>query len=310
MAAFSMPSISSNADMKKVYNYLQMLNQQLQYCFSGIDPEDNFSLDALVKYKETDEAISQLEVSMEGFLAQFKNLEEQTETRFSVMNNQIQMKVSADELCSEISMNPGTINFKTGYITFDTKNFKLDINGVAQFSGAITGGSININNNFIVDSEGRATLKSMVYDGNVTVTGPCHAELMLIGGELSVDGDISCNNMTVSGSVTAEEYFQSSDRRLKEDIQVIPDEQALSLVLGLRPVRYRYKGSGIEAMGFIAQEVNDLQKDMGTDMPLTNLGEDGYYAIDYSGYTALIAGAIKEQQKQLDELERKLEEEG
>lgn len=309
MAAFRMPSISSNADMKKVYNYLQMLNQQLQYCFRGISPEDNFSLDAMVKYQATDEAIAQLEISMKGFLTAFKNLEEKTETKFSVMNEQIQLKVSAEDLCSEISMHPGTIDFKTGYITFDTKNFKLDRNGVAQFSGAITGGSININDNFIVDSSGKATLKSMIYDGSVMVTGPCHAALMLIERDLSVDGDISCNNMTVSGSVTAEEYFQTSDKRLKEDIQVIPDGQALSLVMGLKPVHYRYKGSGIKAMGFIAQEVNELQDKLGTDLPMTELGEDGYYGINYSGYTALIAGAIKAQQKQLEELERKLEEE-
>ena len=188
MAAFSMPSISSNADMKKVYNYLQMLNQQLQYCFTNVDPEDNFSLDAMLKYKATDDAIAQLEVSMDGFLAEFKDLKENTETRFSVMNNKIELKVSADELCTEISMSPETLNFNTGYITFDTKNFKLDINGIAQFSGAITGGSININDNFIVDSNGRATLKSMIYDGDVTVTGVCHASTMPINNDLDKIG--------------------------------------------------------------------------------------------------------------------------
>mgnify|MGYP000624097745 CR=1 FL=1 len=63
-------------------------------------------------------------------------------------------KVSAEELCSEISMAPGTIAFKTGYLTIDAKNFKLSKDGTAEFSGNITGGSININDRFVVSETG------------------------------------------------------------------------------------------------------------------------------------------------------------
>ena len=63
-------------------------------------------------------------------------------------------------------------------------------------------------------------------------------------------------------------------------------------------------GSDETQMGFIAQDVNKLQEEIGTDLPLTDLEEDGYYAIPYSSYGALYAGAIKSQQRQIEELER------
>ena len=115
--------------------------------------------------------------------------------------------------------------------------------------------------------------------------------------------------MSVTGSVTCETLYQDSDIRLKEEIEDIPEETALRVVLGLKPVSFKYMGSDEIQMGFIAQDVNELQEEIGTDLPLTDLGEDGYYAIPYSSYGALYAGAIKSQQRQIAELERILKNE-
>lgn len=306
MSYFSPPPVAADMDRKKIRSYVMMLNRQLQYCLSGISPEDNFSLEAMVKYLETDEKIAQLEVSMDGFLAEFKNLETEVETSFRVMDDQIQMKVSQDELCSEISMSPGLIAFRSGYITIDTKNFKLSQDGTAEFSGAVTGGSININNNFTVDADGHTNIASGAYTGKIACSGLLVTETLITYGDCSVEGTISCASMSVSGSVSCEEVYQTSDERLKSDIREISGWTCLELVLGLRPVVFRYTEDGEESMGFIAQEVNALQERTGTHLPMTGTGADGYLQIPYASYAALIAGAIRMQQEEIERLEKEV----
>ena len=83
MSYFSMPAIGGQ-DIKKVYNYIRLLNEQLKYCFTSISPEDNFDLESLIKYQETETNIAQLEVTMEGFISQFKNLKTDVESSIKV----------------------------------------------------------------------------------------------------------------------------------------------------------------------------------------------------------------------------------
>lgn len=307
MSYFSAPTLAKDPDMAKIRSYIMQLNQQLQYSLSSLDPEDNFSQEFLVSYQETDKTISQIEISMNGFMSEFKNLEAGVSTQISTLNNEIKLKVSAEELCSEISMAPGTIAFKTGYLTIDAKNFKLSKDGTAEFSGNITGGSININDRFVVSETGSTKIDSGAYTGSIQCSGPLATETLITYGNCDVDGSISCQQMKVTGTVTCETLYQSSDERLKEHIEDIPEETALRIVLGLKPVEFSYIGNEERQIGFLAQDVNALQETIGTNLPLTDLGEDGYYRIPYSSYGALYAGAIKSQQRQIEELERKLQ---
>ena len=305
MAYFNAPSITSDGDMKKIYSYLQMLNQQLQYCFSSINPEDNFSLDSLVKYSETDTKIGQLEVSMDHFIAEFREKNKEIESSIRVMNDNISLKVSAEELCSEISLSTDTIEFKTGQLIVNTDNWKLNADGTSEFSGAIRGGSININDKFIVNENGGATVASSTFTKDIHCNGILYTQYLKIGGDAVFDGLLSCDKMTVSGTVSCEELYETSDRRLKEEIQTIPDEIALQAVLGLRPVVFRYKSSRERSMGYIAQEVEAMQQEKGLNLPMTGrIGE--YLAIPYSSYGALYAGAIRAQQKEIEKLDKRI----
>lgn len=306
MASFNMPALGGqDPDIKKVYSYIQMLNNQLRYTLSNITPEDNFSQETFLKYQETDTTISQLELTMQGFLTSFKDLKESTESSFQVIDGKIAMKVSADELCSEISATTEAITFKTGYLIIDTKNFKLYQNGTAEFSGVINGGSININDNFIVTSSGAVTTKAITYSGQVTVNGLLYSNYMRIAGDADVEGQLNCTYLYASRNVSCEILYERSDRRLKENIRKIPDETALSLVLGMKPVSFTYKDSGLRGIGFIAQDIDELQANLGTDLPLVDHSRE-YLSIPYSTNSALYAGAIREQQKQLDKLEKQM----
>lgn len=63
-------------------------------------------------------------------------------------------------------------------------------------------------------------------------------------------------------------------------------------------------------MGLVAQELEELQARLGTDLPMVEHSGE-YLSIPYGTNSVLYAGAIRAQQKELDKLEteiRKLEE--
>lgn len=101
--------------------------------------------------------------------------------------------------------------------------------------------------------------------------------------------------------------YASSDRRLKENIQNIPD--ALQKVLKLNGVEYDWVDSYINErggeddyfvrrhdVGLIAQEVEEVLPEIVADRP------NGYKAIKYERVVALLVEAIKDLQNQIDEL--------
>ena len=306
MAYFECPvSTGTNPDMKKVKSYLLMLNQQLQHCFQNIDPEDNFTAESLLKYQETDENISQLEVSMKGFMSLFKNLRDDVESSIKVLNGQIDLKVSASELCSEISMTTDTITFRTGSLIIDTTNFKLRADGSAEFSGSITGGALNIKCPLLGPPPGAPPIQTPTVLKKNTPNRPFYTKHMRNAGGADIPGRVHRSDLDASKNVSCETLYQRSDRRLKEHIEDIPDETALALVLGMKPSSFVYKESGERAIGFVAQDIDELQDRLGTALPLVDHSGD-YMSIPYPNLTALLTGAVKAQQKEIEALEQRI----
>uniref|UniRef100_UPI0034A4C3BD tail fiber domain-containing protein n=1 Tax=Enterocloster citroniae TaxID=358743 RepID=UPI0034A4C3BD len=137
--------------------------------------------------------------------------------------------------------------------------------------------------------------------------GLLYSNYMRIAGDANVEGTLTCRYMNATYDVSCEVLYERSDRRLKENIEEIPDETALSLVLGFKPVTFTYKDSGIKAMGLIAQDLDELQEELGTDLPLVDHSGE-YLSIPYSTNSVLYAGAIRAQQKELDQLEKEINE--
>ena len=101
---------------------------------------------------------------------------------------------------------------------------------------------------------------------------------------------------------TGDAYFQgevlaASDERLKSDIA--PIDNALDIVLGLEGKRYIKDGK--EQIGVIAQQVEKILPEV-----VTTPEGDGYKSVNYGNMVAVLIEAIKEQQKQIDELKEKL----
>lgn len=98
-----------------------------------------------------------------------------------------------------------------------------------------------------------------------------------------------------TGTVAATLFSASSDERLKNNINTITDP--LGKLLQLRGVTFTWNQSGKDSIGVIAQEVEKIIPEIVTE---TN----GVKQVAYDALVPILIEAIKEQQKQIDELKK------
>ena len=98
------------------------------------------------------------------------------------------------------------------------------------------------------------------------------------------------------GSVTASaDVIAYSDARLKENVKTLDG----SKVLQMRGVSFDRKDTGISSSGVIAQEMQKVAPELVSD-------DDGTLGVAYGNLTGYLIEAIKEQQKQIDELKSQM----
>ena len=121
---------------------------------------------------------------------------------------------------------------------------------------------------------------------------------------LTVAGNYFPYAISAGGTIIAPSFFSTSDARLKEHIETLPD--ALSSLLALRGVTYDWnpnvpnaiQGQKQRQYGFLAQEVE-------TVLPaLVQMGANGYRAVNYQGIIPVAVEALKAQQTQINTLQR------
>jgi hypothetical protein len=101
-----------------------------------------------------------------------------------------------------------------------------------------------------------------------------------------------------TGTLSSTVVTSTSDEKLKENIVTISDP--IDTIKKLRGVEYNWKDNGNKSMGVIAQEVEKV-------LPyLVSENENGK-TVMYQNMIGLLIEAIKEQQKQIDELRGKLD---
>jgi len=111
---------------------------------------------------------------------------------------------------------------------------------------------------------------------------------------LSSDGNALVGSFTATGDITA-----FSDARVKENIETIPN--ALEKVEALRGVTFNKIGEEKRSTGVIAQEVKEVLPEV------IHENEEGMLSVAYGNITGVLIEAIKEQQKQIDELKAQLD---
>jgi hypothetical protein len=179
-------------------------------------------------------------------------------------------------LTSDIPTSNSSLTNGEGYIssfdiTTQTDSKYLRSNASDSASGVITFSN--------------STASTSKTTGAVIVTGGVG-----IGGALNVGGDVVA--------------YASSDERLKDNIELISNP--IEKVQSLKGVTWDWNDNADELqqslpnVGVIAQDVEKVLPQLVTDR------DNGFKGVDYAKLTGLLIEAIKDQQKQIDELKSKL----
>tara|TARA_B100000674_G_scaffold498686_2_gene538657 strand:- start:4536 stop:5642 length:1107 start_codon:yes stop_codon:yes gene_type:complete len=113
-----------------------------------------------------------------------------------------------------------------------------------------------------------------------------------------VSGDFGKRDIKFHATLNAEALTQSSDARLKKDID--PINLGLEAILQLEGKTYKWSDTSRSQqthIGLIAQEVEKVIPELVTE------DENGFKAIAYAKLTTILIEAIKEQQTRITELE-------
>lgn len=170
---------------------------------------------------------------------------------------------------------------------------QIDKNGIA-----IKQGSINLGNgNFEVTSGGVMTLKGT--SNNTTIGCSVLAAQYANIDRLIVNSNCEFRDISAGDAwfddIQCTQIYSSragqwwSDRRLKHDIKNINPREALDIVMKLKPVTYILNGLEERSMGFVAQDVAELD----TELPLFGVMKNGYYCLPYASYVSILAGAVQ-----------------
>jgi hypothetical protein len=130
--------------------------------------------------------------------------------------------------------------------------------------------------------------------GNVGIGTTTPAYKLDVAGDIRTTGCLVYNGGTLGTCV--------SDIRLKENIQNLTFTNPLEKVLNLQPKKFTFKNDTQEITGLIAQEVEQIAPELVTS------DENGYRRIKYGYIQWLLLEAIKEQQKQIDQLQKENQE--
>jgi hypothetical protein len=127
---------------------------------------------------------------------------------------------------------------------------------------------------------------------------------ILAGGAVCIgtSSQNGANLLTVNGSISASAFNVSSDRRLKSNIR--NTNYGLREIMRLQPVSWSWKNNSLgsaKQLGLIAQDVKNI-------IPETVSGneQNGTLSINYTELIPVLINAIKEQQKEIDELQQKV----
>lgn len=152
--------------------------------------------------------------------------------------------------------------------------------------------------NKIVTINKGATLNSsdLTAVRNLTQTGIATLNTVNFTGITTTVGNAFVgNDLSVLGTVNANDFNSTSDASRKENVAEIDD--ALAKVLDLRGVTFDWKNGEGSSAGVIAQEVEKI-------LPQIVKGDEGNMSVQYNGIIALLVQAVKELSSEVEELKR------
>ncbi len=192
--------------------------------------------------------------------------------------------------------------------------------GTTSSTAELTIGDYDDDESKIIFEEGGNPAASIHYDGVGTTGGNnmIHIRNEISGSEadlltLKLNGNVGIGDtspsykLDVAGDIQCVALHETSDERLKTNIQNLT--AALEKVQQLNGVSFEWNQAaqrktgataGERQLGLIAQDVEKVLPE------LVSTAGDGYKAIDYTKLSAVLIEAVKEQQKQIQDLQTQI----
>lgn len=151
-----------------------------------------------------------------------------------------------------------------------------------------------------LESRGYGGSGGIIYADNY-ITAPIWCSLPGCSYYLAPQATSRMNTIVADNIQSGTFAYTSSDASLKKDVKTIPD--ALNKILKLRGVEFNWKKDNTQSVGLIAQEVEVVFPQLVGTNPTT-----GVKGVQYDGFIGPLIEAMKEQQKEIDELKKEIEE--
>jgi len=170
-----------------------------------------------------------------------------------------------------------------GGVTYFSKHLQMADSQNIYVGG---GGDMSIvhdgTNSFIVNSTGNLTIDSATNDADIIFKGTDGgSDITALTLDMSAAGKATFNNDVVA----------FSDRKLKENIQTLDGKK----VLEMRGVSFTRKDTKEQSSGVIAQEMQEVAPELVSE-------SQGTLGVSYGNLVGYLIEAVKDQQKQIDEL--------
>ena len=170
------------------------------------------------------------------------------------------------------SSNPGAVSVSAAY------GLSIDSNGVISMRHA--------------DANDYGTIK-LQSSGNITVTED---------GVIGMSDTPTFTSVTAS-TVTANQFYYPSDRRLKENIHSL-DYNAVDIINTIDTVSYNYKSNPNDNLiGVIAQDIEHIDID---GFSFVHEDENGILSVKESKFVYLLIKAVQEQSAEIKELRKEI----
>jgi hypothetical protein len=168
-------------------------------------------------------------------------------------------------------------------------------NNGLSFSGVSLGPAIPVN----TIPDGTVTGGSLTVAGILSTTNLFVSGISTFVGLATHTGTIFGSNLSLAGvatasTVSATNFNTTSDINLKENIK--PIEDSLNKVLQLNGIEFDWKDNQQPSIGVIAQEVEKVFPS------LVKTAKNK--SVNYNGLIGVLIEAVKEQQKQIEELKK------
>lgn len=197
------------------------------------------------------------------------------------------------------------------YFTFDRARSALVSNSISIGELTVTG-NLTVQGDTVQLNTATLTVEDkniILANGSVSAEVSNGAGITVAGADATItylsDGDKwqfnkNANvqgNLAATGTITSPFFYSESDIALKENVQ--PINNALGKVLNMFGVSFNWKSNKTKSIGVIAQDIERVVPEI---VSITN----GHKTVSYDSIIPILIEAIKEQQKQIDELKKKI----